>query len=215
MNGAVPALKVFLIEDHSLVRGGLSRLIQASKMEVAGEASCIAEAIPKITSSQPNVVSLDLMLPGLSGKDALMELLKQHPGLRVLVVSARTQGPEIQGLLRLGALGYVTKGASSEVYVGALQSVAEGRSFLCPDSANSLAQGIRSVNESPLPRLTPRLLQVLSCISRGMKTKEIGEALFLSPKTIEKYRGQILRKLSARNQIEALQKARELGLLEA
>ena len=111
-------------------------------------------------------------------------------------------------------LGYITKDASSESFLSALEKVAEGQTYLGQEAASSLARGFRETGTKTEVVLSKRLIEVLKYISQGKKTKEIADALFLSPKTIEKYRGQILRKLDVRNQIEALQKARELGLLD-
>ncbi len=206
---------VYLIEDHSLVRGGLRRLIQAAtEIEIAGEASTLEEALPQVESTSPTVVTLDLMLPGTSGLEAVDKLLSVSPNLRILVVSSRTEGPEIQALLQRGVLGYITKDASSESFLSALEKVAEGQTYLGQEAASSLARGFRETGTKTEVVLSKRLIEVLKYISQGKKTKEIADALFLSPKTIEKYRGQILRKLDVRNQIEALQKARELGLLD-
>lgn len=206
---------VFLIEDHSLVRGGLRRLIQAaSQLEVVGEASNLEEALPQVERLKPDVVSLDLMLPGTSGAEAVEKLLAILPGLNILVVTSRTEASEIQALLQLGVLGYVTKDASSESFLAALEKVALGESYLGAEAVSSLARGFRERATKPKVVMPERLLEVLRYIAKGKKTREIAEELFLSPKTIEKYRGQILRKLDASNQIQALQKARELGLLQ-
>lgn len=206
---------VFLIEDHSLVRGGFRRLIQAaSELEVVGEAANLEEALPLIQKLKPSVVSLDLMLPGISGTEAVEKLLATQPNINILVVSSRTEAPEIQALLQLGVLGYVTKDASSESFLTALEKVSCGESYLGAEAASSLARGFREKANKPEVVLPKRLIEVLQFIAKGKKTREIAEALFLSPKTIEKYRGQILRKLNATNQIQALQKARELGLLQ-
>lgn len=206
---------VFLIEDHSLVRGGFRRLIQAaSDLEVVGEAANLEEALPLIQKLKPSVVSLDLMLPGVSGTEAVEKLFATQPNINILVVSSRTEAPEIQALLQLGVLGYVTKDASSESFLTALQKVSRGESYLGAEAASSLARGFREKANKPEIVLPKRLIEVLQFIAKGKKTREIAEELYLSPKTIEKYRGQILRKLNAGNQIQALQKARELGLLQ-
>lgn len=206
---------VFLIEDHSLVRGGFRRLIQAaSDLEVVGEAANLEEALPLIQKLKPSVVSLDLMLPGVSGTEAVEKLFATQPNINILVVSSRTEAPEIQALLQLGVLGYVTKDASSESFLTALEKVSRGESYLGAEAASSLARGFREKANKPEIVLPKRLIEVLQFIAKGKKTREIAEELFLSPKTIEKYRGQILRKLNAGNQIQALQKARELGLLQ-
>ncbi len=197
------------------MRGGLRRLIQAaSRLEVVGEASHLEEALPQVVRLKPDVVSLDLMLPGISGTEAVRELLSAVPNLKILVVTARTEASEIQELLQLGVLGYVTKDASSESFLAALEKVSLGESYLGAEAVNSLARRFREKATQPEVVMPLRLLEVLKLIAQGKKTREIAEELFLSPKTIEKYRGQILRKLEASNQIQALQKARDLGLLQ-
>lgn len=196
-----------------MVRRGFRRLIQsASNMEVVGEASTLEEALPQLAHLAPTVVTLDLHLPGISGLAAVELLLATQPDLRILVVSARNDGREIQALLERGVFGYICKGESSESFFGALNTVARGESYLGPQAGSALARGFR-VDCVPKDILSKRLTEVLSLIAAGKKTKEIAESLCLSPKTVEKYRGQILRKLEVRNQIEAIQKARELGIL--
>lgn len=206
---------IFLIEDHSLVRGGLKRLIQTSaSLTVAGEAESVELGLPEVIRLKPDVVTLDLMLPGLSGRPAVEKLLAALPGLKLMVVSARTEAAEIQSLLQAGVLGYVSKDSTSEDFLRSLEAVARGESCLGPAAANALARSMRVGGNGNGSVLSERLIQVLSFIAEGKKTKEIAELLFLSPKTIEKYRGQILRKLDCRNQIEAIEKAKKLNILQ-
>ena len=204
---------VFLVDDHVLVRRGLADLIEASTpLKVVGQAGSLEKALPLISKSRPTVVTMDLMLPGLSGTAAVRELLSRCPGTSILIVSARLDSGELHSLLKMGVLGYITKDAAGPVVSNALMEAAAGRSYLCPDSAICLARGIRE-NKRQSVDLSQRLQEVLEYIAAGKTTREIADEMILSPKTVEKYRSQILRKLDARNQIEAIQKAVELGLL--
>lgn len=207
--------RILLIEDHSLVRGGYERLIQTvPHLEVVAEAASLEEALPKLASSRPSVVTLDLMLPGISGAEAVDLLFQVDPKLAILVVSSRTNGTEIQELLQHGVMGYITKDATSECFLEALEKVSKGEMYLSSEAAACLARRFREKSDEGSVNLSKRLKEVLVLISKGQKTKEIAETLFLSPRTVEKYRGQILRKLEVRNQIEALEKARRLGILQ-
>lgn len=204
-----------MIEDHSLVRDGISRLIATSpKHQVAGAAASLEESIDQLHELRPDVVTLDLELPGLSGRDAVRHLKAACPWARVVVVSARLDPPEVQSLFELGVMGYVTKGADSAELLAALDAVSRGENYLSRAAAAALATAVRHRTEAPVNPLSDRLLEVLRLISRGKTTQEIAEELILSPRTVEKYRGEILRRLECRNQIESLHKARELGLLE-
>ena len=204
---------VFLIEDHSLVRGGLRRLLEgSSSLQVVGEADSLEQAVAPLKETSPAVVCLDLSLPGLSGRAAAASLLEMLPEVRILVVSARLKSREVQSLMQTGVMGYISKSASAEEFLVAAETIARGEVYLGREAAASLAQSLRNPHPSE-KILTTRLLQVLDLIARGESTKEIADILCLSPKTVEKYRGQILRRLECKNQIQAIEKARSLGLL--
>lgn len=206
---------VFLIEDHSLVREGFSRLIaHCAKFEVVGAAASLEQALSRVVELRPELITMDLGLPGLSGPNAVCNLLEACPWVRVVVVSARVEPPEVQSLVELGVVGYVTKEAESTELIKALEAAARGEMYLTQVASKALATAVR-LRTAPKSRiLSPRLLEVLGLTSQGKTTQEIGEQLFLSPRTVEKYRGEILKRLECRNQIEALQRARDLGLLQ-
>lgn len=206
--------KVFLIDDHSLVRGGFSRLVcQLPGFEVVGEASSIEEALPLLRECQVDIITLDLALPGLSGRNGVTLLQESVPQARILVISARLDPAEVQSLLELGVLGYLSKESPATEFLEALRSVKTNQTYLSRAAAGALATAVRTRTQSPTNPLSGRLLEVLQMISDGLTTREIASKLYLSPRTVEKYRGQILRKLDCRNQIEALGRAKELGLL--
>lgn len=206
--------RVFLVDDHSLVRGGFKRLLQSSSLlTVVGEADSLESALPQLEKSPADLITMDLMLPGLSGRDAVEKLLECQSKAKVLVVSARVESREVEQLMKLGILGYVSKAASAEEFLLAAETVARGQVYLSGAAASTLAEALRKDQQSEVT-LSRRQREVLNLIAAGQITREIAESLFLSPKTVEKYRSQILRKLDCRNQIEALEKARGLGLLE-
>ncbi len=206
--------EVFLIEDHSLVRDGFVRLLgTTSTLVVAGTASSLEEAVPSLTAHPPDVVTLDLELPGVSGKDAVVQLMEVCPQVKIVVVSARLDPPEVRELIELGVLAYVTKGSQTSELLAALEHVRKGEVYLSREAASALATAVRSNRNQQSKLLPERLLEVLRMIAEGKTTREIAQDLLLSPRTVEKYRGEILKRLDCRNQIEAILKARDLDLL--
>lgn len=207
---------VYLIDDHGLVRGGLGKILETSgRLRVVGGAASVEEALPQLAILQPGLITLDLQLPGLSGVAAVEALRKTSPESRILIISARLEASEIRQLVAAGVQGYLPKDVRGEELIRAGEAVLEGEVYFSSKAATALASGVReSERQESLPtNLSKRQLETLRLIEKGKTTNEIAETLMLSPKTIEKYRGEILRRLDCRNQIEALEKARKLHIL--
>ena len=205
-----------LIDDHELVRNALSRLLASQPdLEVVGQASTTEQATDLIRQVRPDVVILDLVLPGQqSGKEFAVQILEQDPTLAVLVVSSRLEPMEIQFLVEAGIRGYVPKTAPADEFVRAVRSVGRGQHHFSPEAASALAEAMRNNNSERLNPLSLRQTVVLQRMARGQTTKEIADALCLSPKTVEKYRGEVLRRLKCKNQVQAIEAARKLNLLD-
>ncbi len=207
-------ITVFLVDDHCLVRDGMARLLSTdTDIEVVGQSDSLEEAVTHLEKSLPDVLTLDLEMPTLGGRDGLSWLLSKFPELTVLVVSYRADPDEIQLLVELGARGYVCKDSPAEELARAVRALAGGKCYFCPTSASALAKSVAQHEGEPANPLTRRQLEVLRLISEGKTTREVADLLCLSPKTVEKYRSIILKRLGAKNVLEALKTARDLKLL--
>lgn len=203
---------IYLIDDHGLVRGGLGKILETSGLlRVLGGANSVEEALPDL-KAHPDLVTLDLQLPGLSGVPAVEAIRRVSPASRILIISARLEAGEVRELVSAGVHGYLPKDVRAEELLRAAETILEGEVYFSSKAANALVSGVRDSGRLD-PGLSPRQLETLRLIEKGKKTNEIAEILMLSPKTIEKYRGEILRRLDCRNQFEALEKARGLNLL--
>lgn len=205
-------LTLFLVDDHAMVRTGMRALLDSQPdMRVVGEAGSVEEALPRIRSRHPELVTLDLEMPGRGGGEAVVELLNAVAGLRVVVVSHRLEPEEVRWLCERGISGYVCKTSPASELVRVVRLAGSGQVAFCPESSAALVGLVRS---PPRPNpLTARQMEVLTWLARGFTTREIAGKLCVSLKTVEKHRSGILRALDARNTVEALERARRLRLL--
>jgi DNA-binding NarL/FixJ family response regulator len=205
---------IYLIDDHGLVRGGLGKILEASgRLKVVGGASSLEDSLIELRQFLPDLVTLDLQLPGISGVAAVEAIRQVTPQSRILIISGRLDSGEVRELVAAGVQGYLPKDVRAEELIRAAETIIEGEAYFSSKAATALVSGVREGGRLADPGLSPRQLETLRLIEKGKKTNEIAEILMLSPKTIEKYRGEILRRLECRNQIEALEKARSLNIL--
>lgn len=205
---------IYLIDDHGLVRGGLGKILESSgRLKVSGGANSVEDAMAELQQLQPDLVTLDLQLPGLSGVVAVETIRQLSPGSRILIISARLESGEVRELVTAGVHGYLPKDVRAEELIRAAEAILEGEVYFSSKAATALVSGVRDSGKLGDPGLSPRQVETLRLIEKGKKTNEIAEIMMLSPKTIEKYRGEILRRLDCRNQIEALEKARSMNIL--
>ena len=200
--------KVFIVDDHALFRSGV-RSELGDRVEVVGEAEDVEPAIAGITESLPDVVLLDVHLPG-GGGQAVVTALKPHPEVRFLALSASDAPEDVIAVVRAGARGYVTKTISGAELVDAIRRVAAGDAVFSPrlagfvlDAFATTAPEGRPSFDPELDQLTPREREVLRLIARGYTYKEIAKELFISTKTVETHVSSVLRKLqlSTRHQL--------------
>ena len=200
--------KVFIVDDHALFRSGV-RSELGDRVEVVGEAEDVEPAIAGITESLPDVVLLDVHLPG-GGGQAVVTALKPHPEVRFLALSASDAPEDVIAVVRAGARGYVTKTISGAELVDAIRRVAAGDAVFSPrlagfvlDAFATTAPEGRPSFDPELDQLTPREREVLRLIARGYTYKEIAKVLFISTKTVETHVSSVLRKLqlSTRHQL--------------
>ena len=208
--------KVMLVDDHDLVRTGIKRLLEDHpNIEIVGEAVNGEQAIQQVSEYDPDVVLMDINMPGIGGLEATRKLLQRKPELKVIVVTMHDDDLFPQRFLKAGALGYVTKGAKVEEILQAIHTVTRNKRYLSPAIAQQIA--LSQVDEeetSPFDSLSEREMQVLLMMMDGQSISAISERLCLSPKTISTYRTRLYAKLGVQNDIELTRLALLHGVVE-
>jgi two-component system, NarL family, invasion response regulator UvrY len=203
---------ILLVDDHAVVRAGYRRLLENDPhLIVVGEASNSSEALHYDRELAPDVVVLDIALPGVSGIETLRRILARRPGARILMFSMYTDAIYASRALTAGALGYMSKSSAPELLIEGIQTVAEGRQYLSPD----VSQGISSLSSrrSELSEsLSIREHEVLRLLTRGHDLRDIGEQLGLSAKTVANLQSSIKQKLGVTTALQLIVLARQLGL---
>jgi DNA-binding NarL/FixJ family response regulator len=212
-------IRVLLADDHALVRAGVRSLLSTvAGIQVVGEASTGVEALALIEETRPDVVLMDIAMPGLNGLDAAARIVREHPGTRVIMLSMHASEEYALQALRAGASGYLLKDADLLELERAIEEVARGETYLSPAiSRHVIADYRRRVTAQPEPadRLTPRQREVLRLIAEGLSTKEIAFRLKLSIKTIETHRAQIMERLEIRDVAGLVRFAVRTGLIDS
>jgi DNA-binding NarL/FixJ family response regulator len=204
-------ISVLIVDDHALFRAGLrSRLELEQDITSVGEAATAEEAVGKARSLQPDLVLLDLLLPGTSGQDAIPKLAQVSPGSRVLVVSSQAAPSSVRQALSAGAAGYVPKRASDQELVAAIRQVAAGEGYVDPDLGAKLVVPDRSAALEPLSERERDILQLLAL---GYTNQEIGRKRYISVRTVDTHRAHIMRKLGFETRAELVLFALANGLL--
>lgn len=198
------AIRVLLVDDHDLVRTGIRHMLsEADGIEVLGEAESGEEGVSMARDLSPDVVLMDVKMPGIGGLEATRKLLRMCPDVKVLVVTVCDDDLFPSRLLQAGAVGYLTKGASMSEMLQAIRAVFSGQRYISPEVARQLAlKHLVDDHESPFEMLSERELQVMLMITRGMKVQDIAKQLCLSPKTVNSYRYRIFEKLGVKNDVE-------------
>ncbi|CAD5366342.1 Response regulator GacA [Rubrivivax sp. A210] len=208
-------IRVMLVDDHALVRMGFSMLLANSQIEVVAEAGSGEQACQDYARVQPNVVVLDLSMPGMGGLEALRRLLAQNPKARVLVLSAHEDTAHPRRALRAGALGYLAKRSAPEALITAVSAVARGERYLDAQTAQALAVAQIDGEASPVDMLSEREFAVFIQLARGLSVARIADNLKLSTSTIGTHLYHIKQKLKAGNQSELTLVALRWGLIDA
>jgi len=185
---------IYLIDDHPIVRAGLSALLEAAGHSIVGESEDITEALSEVKRLAPDSVMLDLHLDGRSGFEVLSEMQRRQMAASVIVLSMSDQPRDVAEALRMGASGYVLKGSASIELVSAVAAVMQGRRYLGAGLTDIAVQGLTSDAERGTT-LSPRERQILVMVASGKSSAAIGEALHLSPKTVDTYRSRLMAKL--------------------
>jgi DNA-binding NarL/FixJ family response regulator len=210
-------LKVIVVDDHELFRRGVIGLLQERGIPVVGEAGLAADAIRQAAEIGPCVVLMDLSLPGMSGIEATQRLTAAAPLARVLVLTVFVDDQHIIDALLAGACGYVLKDAPIEQIVEGIRAAARGEALISPRIASRLVRRLREPDEVELSvtgdALTPRELEVLELLARGLDNSHIAGALHLSQHTVKNHVSAILMKLQVENRIQAAVRAVRGGLV--
>lgn len=204
------SVRVLIVDDHTLVRAGLSRLLQAfTDVDVVAEASTADQALEMALAHLPDLILLDLSLPGRSGLDALSDIRAQAPQIRVVMMSMYDDAVHVRDALDRGAVGFVVKDAAPQELELALRAAHAGQVFLSPQiSAKMLAPMLGRERPVGIAALSPRQRQILRLIGNGQSTKEIAADLGISGKTVETHRARMMESLGCR-------RANDLVLLAA
>ncbi|WP_405078987.1 response regulator [Paenibacillus chitinolyticus] len=213
-------VRILLADDHAVVRKGLQMFLATQPdLELAGEASDGRQALEMIASLSPDVVLMDLNMPGLNGIEAAEIIKRDHPRVKVIVLTSFSDQDHVLPAVRAGARGYLLKDIEPDELVRAIRRVHAGQVELHPEAAGKLMNSIAFAEEvqaagaaSPLEELTKREAQVLKLIASGMSNKEIGEALFISEKTVKTHVSHVLDKLGLADRTQAAILAVKHGL---
>jgi len=209
-------IKVLLVDDHAIMRDGIKALLSIhDDIEIVGEASEGKEAIEIAQELMPDVVVMDIAMPGMDGLEATRRLTKRSPRIKVLVLTQYDNREYILSIIKVGAAGYVPKKALGSELVSAIRAVCRGDSFLYPSAAKALIEDYRQQAKKgdPYDSLTGREREILKLIAEGHTSREIADALFISLKTVHGHRTKIMEKLDLHNRTELIKYAMRKGLV--
>ena len=215
MNASLQARRIVLADDHAMVRLGFRLLLEGAGALVVGEADCGEKAIDRYGELLPDVLVMDVSMPGIGGLAALERLRTTYPTARVLMLSAHNDAVVPVRALRLGARGYLCKRAAPDEFLRAVAQVASDRRYLDPELAQEVALAQLSGSASPLETLTEKELAVFMQLAQGHSVNHIAEDFFLSPSTVGTHLYHIKQKLNLQNAAEMALLAMRSGLIEA
>ena len=189
-------IKILLVDDHKLLRDGLRNIIeQRSNMHIIGEASEGREAIKLCSKLLPNVIVMDVAMPGLNGIEATRQIHKNNPKIKIIGLSMHSSKQFIQSMFKAGAFGYLLKDGDSDELITAISTVMQNKKYLSKDINQEFLSVLKELKAIEKTKLSTREKEVLQLISEGNSSKEIGEILFLSPKTVDVHRNNIMKKI--------------------
>ena len=210
-------ISVLLVDDHKLMRTGIKFILDdTADIRVVGEASSGEEALERARTLKPNVILMDVSMPGIGGLEATRKLAMSLPDTRVIVLSAQTAEPFPMRLMEAGAAGYLTKDSAGDEIVTAIRRVLAGERYISAEIARQLA--MQAVNKtsgtSPFEQLSSREMQVMIMATGGHSVQAISDKLHLSPKTVSTYRSRLFQKLGVNNDVELTRLALRYGVIE-
>lgn len=213
-------IKVLLADDHAVLRAGLRALLDAEPdLQVIGEASTGEEAVEQVAKLKPDVVVMDLSMPGAGGLEATRLIAGRPNSPKVLILTMHAEEDYLMPVLEAGGSGFVRKTSADEDLTRAIRTVASDEVFLYPTSASLLLRRYKvkasNEDEDPLRQLSERERDVLAMTAEGYSSREIGEKLFISPKTVDTYRARVMEKLELTHRSDLVRFALETGLLHS
>ncbi|OAI48883.1 two-component system response regulator [Gammaproteobacteria bacterium SCGC AG-212-F23] len=209
-------ITILLVDDHELIRLGIKRLLHdVTGIKVIGEAASGEDAIRLVKELNPQVVLMDVQMPGIGGLEATRKMSRHYPNVKILAITVCDEEPYPSRLLQAGAAGYITKDCGAEEMIRAINVVATGQRYISAEVAQQLAlKRFTMTHASPIEVLSERELQIMTMITKGEKAQDISDKLHLSPKTVNSYRYRIFEKLNVENDVELTLLAMRLGLVE-
>ncbi len=209
-------IRVLLVDDHAILRAGLRALLATyPDIEVVGEAGDGSEAIQRVKELRPDIVLMDISMPGMNGLTATRYILEAHPDVRIIILTQYDSKEYILPLLQVGASGYVLKQCADTDLVKAIRSVYAGDSFLYPSVARTLLESYLGKEENTShEELTPREREILVLIAQGYTNRQIAEILHISPKTVDVHRSRLMKKLDLHNVADLTRYAIRHGLID-
>lgn len=208
-------IKVMLVDDHAVVRMGFKMLLETTgDIKVIAEVDSGEEAIKTFQEHNPDVIVMDITMPGIGGMEAIERILAKESSSKVLVLSAHEDSVHPKRVLNAGAMGYLTKRSAAEELVKAIRSVAVGKKYIEAGVAQQMAIQQLSGEQNPVDVLSEREFEVFMSLAKGKTTNEIAETLFLSPRTVGTHLYNIKQKLNANNSAEIALIAMRSGLID-
>jgi DNA-binding NarL/FixJ family response regulator len=213
MTTATRTIKLLLVDDHGIVREGLRALLDdGEEFVIVGEAGNGDEACDAVRRVQPDIVLMDLKMPGMAASDAIRVIRARSPSVKVIALTSYAEDGQVREIMAAGAAGYILKDVTKSDFVTALRTVAGGQTWLHPLAQRSLVEQLRNRQADPLALLTQRERSVLELIARGMSNRQIGDELHLTEGTVKGYVSTILAKLKLEDRTQAALFAVQRGL---
>ena len=206
-------IRIIVVDDHQLFREGIISLLSKNEdLEVVGEASSAEDLFGLLASADPHIVLIDITMPGINGLEAIEECRTKFPDVRFIVLTMHAEGQYVVKAVRNGAFGYLIKNADENELIQAIKNVANGKKHFNSE-ISQLMIGNMAIEGESHKKLSDREMEVLTLVSEGQTTKEIAEQLFVSARTVETHRVNMMKKLKVQNTAELIKKAAHLNLI--
>ncbi len=208
-------LKVLIVDDHTIIREGIRVLLGSHEdIEVVGEACDGQEAIDKARELSPDIIIMDISMPGIDGLEATRRIAKNNPQSKILILTQHDNREYLLSAVKAGVVGYMPKRALASELVSAIRTIYRGGSFLYPSATAALIEDyLHQAKEEPYDQLTAREREVLKLVAEGRTTREIAARLFITPKTVVGHRMKIMSKLNIHNRTDLIKFAMHKGLI--
>jgi len=208
------SISVLLVDDHELVRSGIEYLLDADPdINVIASVASGEEAISLNDKLRPDVILMDLNMPGIGGSEAIQRIVRRDPSAKIIALSVYDEGPIPQQAIQNGAKGYINKGCPADEMIKAVVTVYQGRNYLSSAVATNLIFSVQETKQNLFKQLSKRELEIVSKIVEGHKIMDIAEALSISPKTVNTHRYRVHEKLGVANDIELVRLALDNGFV--